>query len=67
MRTNIAAYTESGPITRNVVQYISISEEADNVVVSVRNREGQLVEVTLSAEDMLALSNKLHAWFHPHG
>lgn len=67
MRTNIAAYTESGPITRYVVQYISINEEADSVVVSVRNREGQLVEVTLSTEKMLALSDKLHAWFHPHG
>ncbi len=67
MKTNIAAYTESGPITRNVVQYISINEEGSKAFVAVRARDGSQVEIEIPALELLGLGEKIVEWFKPHG
>lgn len=67
MRHNIAAYTESGKITRNVVKYVSVNEEGAKLFLSVRDSDGKQVEIEIPPEEMLKLAQQIVGWFIPHG
>ena len=56
-RKNIAAYTESGRVTRNVVSFISINREEDmRCTIHVRDRLGAEVTIDITPEGLESLA-----------